>query len=274
MTSRFLLTPTLYHKLEGRGMHLICAAPKCLFEDLGVDSEILKFQLNIQRNTDKNEREFRRRILVAGYGECTRCHAKIPFSDFLHDEKTRKAIPKCTACGAPCRITYVQNVVSKHRKSSKYYFHSECYDAMFFGENGEGSDKLFSRRKYKTRYAGAHGDGCVVYLPFDPRKGVCSACGKSKYVMGEDGKPQIKATSLHHWIYAYKAETVRKNPILVIDNTSEFCFACHQIADGLRNIMRLSPERVILVTKLLPKALKEKLAIICNEYLRAVKENG
>lgn len=135
------------------------------------------------------------------------------------------------------------------------------------------NEDLFKKKKYKMRYAGTHGDGCVVYLPFDPRKGVCSGCGKSIHVMESDGKPQIKMTSLHHWKYAYKAETVRKNPILILDNTGEFCFACHQIADGLRNILKLSPERAVKVIMTMPKEMREKFEVIILLYQKAVK-NG
>jgi hypothetical protein len=128
---------------------------------------------------------------------------------------------------------------------------------MFLGEEGEG----FVPKRYKTRYAGAHGGGCVVYLSFDPRKGVCEGCGKSK------AKQEIKVTSLHHWKYAYKPETVQKNPVLVLENTSELCFACHMVADGFRNLMKMGNERVINVATLMPKDLKERFDSICRLYL-------
>ena len=271
MTSRFLLTPVLAHKLEGRGMHLICHAPKCLHEDLGPDAELLKYQINISNEEITNETAFRRRIMVAGYGECDRCHSKTPIPEFEHDPKTRKGIPKCKVCGNRCKVVYIQEVVSKHRKTSKYYFHAECFDAMFFGESGEGSDKLEYRKKYKMRYAGAHGNGCVIYLPFDPRKGICQCCGKSKHRIMPDGKPEIKSTQIHHWRYAFQPETVKKNPILILENTSELCFPCHQVADGLRSITKMSTERTVGVIMLMPKELKERITRICVMYQEAMK---
>lgn len=271
--TRFLLTPILAHKLEGRGMHLICHASQCLHENLGADSELLKYQINISNQEVTNEHDFRRKIMVAGYGECERCHSRTLITEFEHDPKTRKGIPKCKKCGNRCKIVYIQEVVSKHRKTSKYYFHAECYDALFLEENGEGFDKLDYHKRYKMRYAGAHGNGCIIYLPFDPRKGVCVSCGKSKHRMTEDGKPEIKTTQIHHWRYAYQPETVKKNPILILENTSELCFPCHQIADGLRNILRMSPERAVRVAKLMPKELKATFARICCMYLEATK-NG
>ena len=128
-------------------------------------------------------------------------------------------------------------------------------------------DKLFKRKHHRMRYAGAGGGGCVIDLPFDPRAGVCTACGKSIHKI-INGEPEIKLTSMHHWKYAYAPETVRKNPILILDNTIEVCYACHQVADGLRGIMKMSPDRALAVMVHMPKDLKEKFKIICDLYLK------
>lgn len=90
---------------------------------------------------------------------------------------------------------------------------------------------------YKMKYAGSRGKGIVVYLNEDPRKHKCECCFK---VVGRD----IKVTALHHWWYAYQPETVRKNPILALDNTVEVCYGCHQVADALRALLYASPSRV------------------------------
>jgi hypothetical protein len=131
-------------------------------------------------------------------------------------------------------------------------------------------DKLFKRKKYIMRYAGAGGGGCTINLPFDPRKGICACCGKSIHKI-VNGEPEIKLTALHHWMYAYKPETVKNNPILILDNTVEVCYACHQVADGLRGIMKMSPERALLVMKQMPKELADKFAVICKMYLEWYK---
>jgi hypothetical protein len=97
---------------------------------------------------------------------------------------------------------------------------------------------------YKIKYAGSRGKGVVVILPADPRKHKCECCGK---VVGVD----IKMTALHHWFYAYQPETVRKNPILVLDNTIEVCYGCHQVADAIRALLYASPKRVAMIANCL-----------------------
>lgn len=233
---------------EGRGMRLICSAPQC-----------------IHATGQTNDPLFERAIKVMGYTKCSRCGKQSEVTEYCalvkNDARKRQQIPICPYCGKhPVKLIYTQFVVSKHRKKNHYFYHAECYDAMYIGEDGE-----FKPKRYKTRYAGTHGGGCVVYLSFDPRKGICQGCGKSVE------KQEIKLTALHHWKYAYQPETVQKNPVLVLENTSEFCFACHQIADGLRSIMKFtSNEKVINVSTLMPKELKERLVIICNMYLKSV----
>jgi hypothetical protein len=260
--SRFTLTPTLYNKLIGRGMELVCSSAHCMY-NTGSKSH--------------NDKKWEQSISPKGYGICPRCKRKTPIIFFEYDEKkalemahnskcqyrskASLVVPKCSACSCLMNkehIVYTQEVVSKHRKSTHYYYHAECYDAMFVAEDGEIPNEPL-KRKYKMRYAGAHGKGCIIYLSFDPRKGICEACGKSK------AKQEIKMTSLHHWRYAYAPETVKKTPMLILDNTVELCFACHQIADGLRNVMRLSPDRAMRVVRLMPKDLKAKFSIICQE---------
>ena len=265
MSKPFLLTPNLYNKLTGRHLKLICSSPHCL------------------HSTGSSDIEWDRKIEPLGYGKCPRCKSKTDIKFFEYDEskalemahdtkvffraKAKLILPKCENCGCIMKrvnIHYIQWVVSKHRKSHHYYFHKECFDSMFLAESGE---ELFKKMKYKMNYAGSSGHGCIIYLPFDPRKGICEGCGKSKHVLDASGNPQIKMTSLHHWVYAYKPETVKKNPILVLDNTSELCFACHQIADGLRAITKLSPARVVSIASLMSKDLKVKFDVICKMWM-------
>jgi len=74
-------------------------------------------------------------------------------------------------------------------------------------------------KPYKMKYAGSRGKGVIITLSEDPRKGKCECCGK---IVGVD----IKMTALHHWYYAYQPETVRKNPVLALENTIEVCYGC------------------------------------------------
>jgi hypothetical protein len=178
------------------------------------------------------------------------------------NDRKRVRVISCERCGNKTMdITYTQMVVSKHRKRNHYYYHEECYEAMF-----RGNKTPFRQRPYRTKYGGSRGKGVRLTLPFDPRKGVCSACGKSKH------RKEIKFTSLHHWKYAYKPSTVAKNPILVLENTSEFCFGCHPVADAFRNLMKLSPRRIMLIAQLMPDDLKEKFSMIAKTYLREIHD--
>ena len=63
----------------------------------------------------------------------------------------------------------------------------------------------------------------------------CECCGKRKINLPYVTKG-VKKLDFHHWIYAYTTEEVRKNPILVVENTSRLCFRCHMIADAIRKI--------------------------------------
>jgi hypothetical protein len=106
-----------------------------------------------------------------------------------------------------------------------------------------------------------------ISIPYPIRNGVCDPCGLS-VTMGE-----IKVTQIHHWVYAYKNETVQKNPLLVLENTVEVCFPCHQIADGLRMILTYNPERAVKVAMLMEKWEKTKpllrrLEEFCILFLR------
>lgn len=103
------------------------------------------------------------------------------------------------------------------------------------------------RKGYKIRY-----QTITVTLPVDPRKHRCDACGKS-VELGE-----IKTTQLHHWKYAWKPVTIKKEPSLALQNTSELCFYCHQIADGVRALLRANPKRVAMVISLLSLEDKQR----------------
>lgn len=88
--------------------------------------------------------------------------------------------------------------------------------------------------KQRVRYR-SNKRGKAVYVTVDVDKpiriGVCEACGRKI----EDG--QISVTALHHWFYKYRNETVKKKPILALENTSEYCFYGHLIADAIRMLI-------------------------------------
>lgn len=109
-----------------------------------------------------------------------------------------------------------------------------------------------------------HKTTIMVPYPVNPRKGVCVAC-KRTIKAG-----QIKTTQLHHHKYAYTTAKVKKNPILALENTSEYCYACHQIADALRAITFLKDQNLWRVSKVamsLPDWMQEKFGIVCRQYL-------
>lgn len=119
---------------------------------------------------------------------------------------------------------------------------------------------------YKIRYETAHGNGIVVTLPEDPRKHICDSCKKS-VAAGE-----IRVTALHHWWYAYQPKTVKENPILAIDNTSELCFGCHPLGDAIRALLYANPTRVAQVAELLRGEPRAKFIRVIDEVSRRLKE--
>lgn len=120
-------------------------------------------------------------------------------------------------------------------------------------------------KRWSVKYAMAHGGGVCVYLPFNPRKGKCDACGKT-IASGE-----IKVTALHHWYYAYQPKTVKENPILAIDNTSELCFYCHDIADALRTLLYANQDRITNVALCITPSQREKFINTIDYLLSKLK---
>ena len=97
------------------------------------------------------------------------------------------------------------------------------------------------------------GHRTTVEVPYLIRKGICEACGKSKK------KREIKSTHLHHWRYAYKWSSVKKNPELALENTIELCYACHEIADAIRRLSEFRKERVALILNSAPDRVRNRL---------------
>jgi hypothetical protein len=108
----------------------------------------------------------------------------------------------------------------------------------------------------------------MISYPLNPREGVCDACGRSIE------KKEITITQLHHWIYAWKIATLKKDPIKVLDNLSELCYSDHKIGDALREILSVKKERlisVIQVALLMPEEMKDKLDWIARAWINARK---
>jgi len=115
------------------------------------------------------------------------------------------------------------------------------------------------KKRYSVRY-----QTITVYFDQPVRRDICDGCGKSKH------KGEIKNTQGHHWIYAYKPETVKKNPKLALENRSELCYFCHQIADALRVLCELQPhqlKRVMQIAFLMPPNFQRKFTVISRQYL-------
>lgn len=131
---------------------------------------------------------------------------------------------------------------------------------------------MTNKKKEKKQCLYYHKTKICFSYPVPIRSGCCNACKQCK------SKNEIKQTALHHAKYAYQTETVKKNPVLALDNTMELCFFCHQIADGFRGILvtssggRKSVNRILQVAKLLPKDHKEYLTEFCRKWLKTVKK--
>jgi len=119
----------------------------------------------------------------------------------------------------------------------------------------------------------------MVPYPKSPREGKCDACGRSIK------RKQISTTHLHHWRYAYKVATVKKSPLLALDNCSELCYSCHRIADALSNgVLFLQQENMWMVIKtalLMPgertdpkkESKKEKMDWFAKMWLKERKKD-
>ncbi len=118
------------------------------------------------------------------------------------------------------------------------------------------------KKKPKKYYVSYH--KTRIRVPFNPRKGICVACGRKV------GKG-IKVTQIHHVIYAYITATVKKNPLFVLHNTIELCFACHRIADAFRQLLeRTSYERLLMVFEVLPRNQETKMIRLCKKIFKII----
>lgn len=126
-----------------------------------------------------------------------------------------------------------------------------------------------NKAKEYTKYPVGYGrDVISVPYPCNPREGRCDACGRTIE------SKQITTTQLHHWIYAYKMATIKKDPWKVLENLSELDFGCHKIGDALREILTTRKERLINIVQvalLMPEEMKDKLDWVAKAWLNARK---
>ena len=108
----------------------------------------------------------------------------------------------------------------------------------------------------------------IIDYPISLRTGQCVACLR-KVSTGE-----IRVTQNHHTVYKYELTTVKKNPLLALENRLEVCYGDHQIADALRNLILSNPRgglrpvgRIMQVLKLLPKEQQEQFSKLCEAFL-------
>lgn len=123
-------------------------------------------------------------------------------------------------------------------------------------------------KKYGVSY---HKKRIQVPYPRNPRSGTCD----NKRCRRRRGK-EIKTTQLHHHIYAFDLATVKKNPLLALENTNEFCFnPCHKAADALRALTaEIKPEnydKVIGVVELLPPWMQDRFTKLSKLWLKELR---
>jgi hypothetical protein len=69
-----------------------------------------------------------------------------------------------------------------------------------------------------------------IKLDEDPRSGIC-AIGHTP-----------NKTDLHHWRNAYPTRKVKKNPKLALENTGEFGYPHHKMANAIRTFIEIPEE--------------------------------
>lgn len=112
----------------------------------------------------------------------------------------------------------------------------------------------------------------MVPYPRNPREGICDACARTV------SSKKIRETHLHHWYYKYKSKTLKKNPFLVLENLSELCYSCHQLADALARLFDKEYDLGLLVklALLMPRDsdndMQRRLERFCKAYLAEKKK--
>ncbi len=121
--------------------------------------------------------------------------------------------------------------------------------------------------RYSIDYEGSK---VTVELNEPPKKGVCEGCRKK---VGSE----IKLTQLHHHKYVYSKKRVIKEPMLSLENTSEFCFSCHRYANALMNLLSIRLENIgtlVGICKLMPNDMKLKMDKLAELWLKHRKKEA
>lgn len=128
---------------------------------------------------------------------------------------------------------------------------------------------MSNKDSIKPQYIQYEKTRITVFVPFPVRKKKCVVCGRSV------AKQEIKTTQRHHTKYAYELETVKKNPVLALENSLEVCFSDHMIADALRGLLLSNPrgglrkiENMVNVITFLPEEQQIHFTRLANAWLK------
>jgi hypothetical protein len=90
---------------------------------------------------------------------------------------------------------------------------------------------------------------------YNPRTGVCQACGTKGF------------TARHHWKYAYTYTEIRQDQRRALHYTSELCYPDHDLGDGMRRLFNVDPDlKIVSKSKILNKLVELRA--------KALKEGG
>lgn len=90
--------------------------------------------------------------------------------------------------------------------------------------------KIFNLLQLKWYTLSYH--GCKLKFPFNPRKGICTICGRTGY------------TNIHHCCYNFSVKEVMKNNNLALLFTYETCYPDHELSNSMRKILVEDPNLV------------------------------
>ena len=86
----------------------------------------------------------------------------------------------------------------------------------------------------------------------------CELCGNTQ---------KRKRLDLHHWIYEFSTDHIRKSPRLIFKNTSWLCYSCHrQIGNPIKNLIEANSENVQKLSQILPENIKTHLIWLTKSW--------
>jgi len=82
-------------------------------------------------------------------------------------------------------------------------------------------------------------------LPFNPRKGICKACGRRCF------------SNIHHWLYRYTYSEIYRDNKLALKYTTELCYPDHDLGDAMRKLFNIDPDlKIVTRSKILNKLIE------------------